>query len=205
MMFITALLTASFASFVSGIRGFELPCSAVSGTPCRCPFGTDYSESVTTAIIGATAADVGKLTNDFFNPLWAGLDPFILQGPDDSPGLSIRELNLSTSVGTYSFSELLTFRFVFPDGTFEQKYEQKGEVSYRSGNGSFSGHWVTLRGDRIFQNETLVRLSDYACQTGHPIDFASNHESALKNATSILAAAGKIYGVNTNPESVQSF
>jgi hypothetical protein len=63
----------------------------------------------------------------------------------------------------------LNFRFILPDGSFEQRFEQRGVVSYYSGNGSFSGHWVTLKGSRIFENQTLVRFSNYACHTGHPI------------------------------------
>ncbi|KAI2642923.1 hypothetical protein GGS21DRAFT_486752 [Xylaria nigripes] len=205
MTSIKALFTASLASFVLGAPDFTLPCSVVSGTPCRCPSGTSYSDTVTTALIGATAADAGALMNDFFDPSWAGFQPFMLQGPDNSPGLSIRTVNVSTSAGVYSFIERLTFRFVLPDGSFEQKVEQKGTVPYLSGNGSFSGYWLTLKGVRVFPNETLVRLSNYACQTGHPIDFAASHESALRNATSLLAAAGKIYGVNAGPISAQAF
>ncbi|KAI1434866.1 hypothetical protein GGR50DRAFT_360611 [Xylaria sp. CBS 124048] len=205
MMTITALVLASLAPLALATFGYELPCSAVSGTPCRCPDGTDYGESVTMGIIGAPAFDVGALLNDFFDPRWEGLDPFMLQGPDNTPGLSIRDLNMTTSIGEYSFSERLTFRFIFPDGSFEQKSEQRGPVQFRSSNGSFAGLWSTIKGDRIFQNETMVELRAYACQTGHPMNFASYHESALKNATRLLAAGGKIQGNSTDPVSIQMF
>ncbi|KAI1167938.1 hypothetical protein F5B18DRAFT_647165 [Nemania serpens] len=202
MKFIGILFTATFAL---GVPIFPLPCSSISGTPCRCPAGTDYSESVTTALIGATASNVGFLTNDFFNPVWTGVEPWTLQGPDNFPGLSIRDLNLSTSIGSYVFSQRLTFRLVLPDGSFEQKYEQRGIVPYRSGNGSFSGNWATLKGDRIFENETLVQFSNYGCNTGHPFDSAAFHESSLTNATTILESAGLAFGASTIPVSAEIY
>ncbi|KAI0095575.1 hypothetical protein GGR51DRAFT_569594 [Nemania sp. FL0031] len=202
-MFGTSLLISLPAAFASG-EGFPfglLPCSSISGTPCTCPLGTNYSETVTTAIIGATASNVGTVTDNFFNPAWLGLDLISVQGPNNFPELSIRDVNMSTNIGTYTFSERMTFRFVFPDGSFEQRYEQRGIVPYRSSNGSFSGYWVTVKGDRVFENETLIRLSNYACQTGQPIDYPAFQEIALTNATSILAARGLDPGVNTSPES----
>ncbi|KAI1196592.1 hypothetical protein F5X97DRAFT_325267 [Nemania serpens] len=179
MKFIEILSTASLATFARG--------------------------SVTTALIGATASNVGFVTNDFFNPSWAGVEPWTLQGPDNFPGLSIRDLNLSTSVGSYVFSQRLTFRLVLPDGSFEQRYEQRGIVPYSSGNGSFSGNWVTLKGDRIFENETLVRFSDYGCNTGHPFDPTVLHESSLTNVTTILEAAGLAIGASTIPVSAKLY
>ncbi|KAI1116148.1 hypothetical protein F5Y14DRAFT_449326 [Nemania sp. NC0429] len=195
--------TASLATFALGVPIFPLPCSSLSGTPCRCPVGTDYSESTTTAIIGASANNVGFVTNDFFNPSWTGVELYMLQGPDNFPGLSIRDLNVSTSVGSYVFSQRLTFRLVLPDGSFEQRYEQRGIVPYRSGNGSFSGDWVSLKGERVFENETLVLFSSYSCTTGHPFDIAAFHESSLSNATTILEAAGLAVGASTTPVSAE--
>ncbi|KAI1145180.1 hypothetical protein F4825DRAFT_467549 [Nemania diffusa] len=204
-MFIGALLVGLPTAFALALPGVVLPCSALSGTPCICPIGTDYSESVTTAVIGASASNVGYVTNDFFNPSWFGVDLYYVQGPDNFPELSIREYNISTSVGTYLFSERLNFRFIFPDGSFEQRYEQRGTIQYQSSNGSFSGNWVTLKGDRVFDNQTLVRFSNYACQTGHPIDFAAFHEISLSNATNILKAAGMAAGASTTPVSAQLY
>ncbi|KAJ2986086.1 hypothetical protein NUW58_g5200 [Xylaria curta] len=205
MKFIIALFVASLASSSPAGFPFVLPCSSISGTPCRCPFGTDYAESVTTAIIGAKARDVEDLTNDFFDPAWAGLVVRSVQGPNNFPGLSIRDLNITTSVGNYIVSERLIFRFVWPDGSFEQRSEQRGIVPYLSGNGSFSGHWLTLKSDRIFENQTLIRFSIYACQTGHPINFSAAHQLALSNVTGILATAGLLPGISTDPVSAQLF
>ncbi|KAI8627434.1 hypothetical protein F5Y19DRAFT_465895 [Xylariaceae sp. FL1651] len=201
MMFIASFLTVSLASFAFGAPTFLLPCSAISGTPCRCPIGTDYSESVTTSVIGATVRDVGRLMNDFFNTSWSGVETDSTLGFDNIPLASIRQIRLPTLVGTYEMSQLLTSRSVLPDGSFTQDYQQlQGRIPYLSGNGSFSGFWGTIQGTRIFANETLVRFSNYACQTGHvQADFAAAHESALANATRILAAAGKIYGISADP------
>ncbi|KAI0976024.1 hypothetical protein F4678DRAFT_482302 [Xylaria arbuscula] len=238
-----ALFAASLAGFAFGAPAFPifpLPCSAISGTPCICPVGTDYGESVTTAIIGASASDVGSVVNDFFNPSWTGHEPWTVQGPDNVPLLSIRSVNSSTLVGDYTFEERvrppvhqlrvvltvlshyytafnfrtnihslflpqLTFIFTYPDGSFEQRYEQRGIVPYRSGNGSFSGLWATLKGTRVFQNETLVRYSSYSCETGHSRDHAPSREKALNNVTTILQGVDKLYGVSTSASSAQLF
>ncbi|KAI0460380.1 hypothetical protein F5B21DRAFT_519130 [Xylaria acuta] len=205
MMLVLALFMASLANAAPGLFPFKLPCSSISGTPCICPPNTQYNESSTTAYIGATANDVESLINDYFDLSWAGIDLVMVQGPDNFPGLSIRDVNITTAVGTYIFSERLVFRFVFPDGSFEQRSEQRGVVPYLSGNGSFSGHWLSLKSDRIFENETLVRFTRYFCQTGNPVDFAAIDQIILSNVTSILAAAGKINGVSTDPVSAQLF
>ncbi|KAI1355768.1 hypothetical protein F5Y01DRAFT_269811 [Xylaria sp. FL0043] len=205
MMFVTTLFAASLATSALGWPIFPLPCSSISGTPCSCPFGTDYTESVTTAIIGADAADVGFVANDFFDTAWTGNEPWMVQGPDNVPVFSIRDMNESTAVGDYVFRQRLTFRLEYPDGSFEQRYEQTGNIPYYSGNGSFSGLWVTLKGDRIFQNQTLFRYSSYSCETGHPRNYAMFREMALNNVTTILQAANMIHGFSTIPTSAQSF
>ncbi|KAI1276581.1 hypothetical protein F5Y07DRAFT_366346 [Xylaria sp. FL0933] len=205
MMFATTLFAASLATSALGWP-FPLPCSSISGTPCSCPFGTDYAESVTTAIIGAEAADVGQVANDFFDIAWTGNEPWMVQGPDNVPFFSIRDVNQSTAVGNYVFRQRLTSHLGYPDGSFEQRYEQTGNVPYYSGNGSFSGQWVTLKGDRIFQNETLFRYSSYSCETGHPRNYALFREKALYNLTAILQGTNNIvHGFSTIPTSAQSF
>ncbi|KAI0866964.1 hypothetical protein F4860DRAFT_508458 [Xylaria cubensis] len=205
MMLFLALFMASLANAAPGLFPFKLPCSSISGTPCLCPPNTQYNESTTIAYIGAAASDVEALTNDYFSVSWAGFNLVTVQGPDNFPGLSIRDLNITTAVGNYIFSERLVFRFVFPDGSFEQRSEQRGVIPYFLGNGSFSGHWHALKSDRIFENETLVRFTRYFCQTGNPIDFAAFDQLALSNITSVLAAAGKLNGVSTDPVSAQHF
>ncbi|KAI0448091.1 hypothetical protein F4803DRAFT_558349 [Xylaria telfairii] len=207
MKLVPVLFIASLASAAPPglFFPFKLPCSSISGTPCICPPNTQYNESTTMSYVGATASDVESIVNDYFNVGWAGFDLVMVQGPDNFPGLSIRDLNMNTAVGTYTFSERLILRFVNPDGSFEQRSEQREIIPYRSGNGTFSGHWVTLKGDRIFENETLVRVTRYFCQTGHPIDFAGFDQLALSNVTNILAAAGKINGISSDPASAQRF
>ncbi|KAI1133012.1 hypothetical protein F5Y10DRAFT_291064 [Nemania abortiva] len=142
-----------------------------------------------------------SLTTVIFDPAWLGIELVSVQGPDNFPLLSIRDVNIPTSIGTYTFSERLVFRFVFPDGSFEQRYEQRGIVQFRSGNGSFSGYWATLKGDRIFETETLLRFSNYACVTGDAFDSDYFYETALTNATNILKARGLAPGDSTVPVS----
>ena len=53
------------ALLASAALGAALPaCSSNSPTPCSCPSGTSYEQSVTFAVIGATAVDVQTLTAD---------------------------------------------------------------------------------------------------------------------------------------------
>ena len=57
--FATASLLAPAALAVS------LPaCSSTSILPCSCPSGTTYGQSVTFAVIGATATDIKALISD---------------------------------------------------------------------------------------------------------------------------------------------
>ena len=62
-MFTAVVFAASFAPFALGWPIFPLPCSLFSGPSCICPPGTDYSESATIALIGATPGNVGYVTN----------------------------------------------------------------------------------------------------------------------------------------------
>ena len=58
-----------------------------------------------------------------------------------------------------------------PDGSFIQKFELLPSlvpIEYHAGNGSFGGYWVTLESKSVFQYETLIQWSVYACETGHP-------------------------------------
>lgn len=59
---------------------FTLPCSAISGTPCICPAGATYSESVTTALVGSSASNVGHVVNDceLYKKKHRSFSPFFL-------------------------------------------------------------------------------------------------------------------------------
>ncbi|KAI9720522.1 MAG: hypothetical protein M1835_004030, partial [Candelina submexicana] len=93
-------------------------------------------------------------------------------------------------------------------GSFVQKFEQEDKtvpVLYHNGTGEFGGYWVTLSAQYIFQYETAITWSVYACETGYPRNFAHFHEEALKNATDILTKADKVKGKNVDSYSVQTF
>ncbi|EEP76187.1 predicted protein [Uncinocarpus reesii 1704] len=183
-------------------------CSPYSHTPCKCPPGTDYSESVTFSVIGANAKDVEALMNDYYECGWLGALPWKTQGPNNRPHVSIRTTEFPTPIGVYNVSEILNEYRVKRDGSFIQKFEQLPStvpLEYHDGSGSFSGYWVTLEATSIFKYETLVRWSIYACETGHARNFAKFHEIALANATSILESRGVIHGINVDPVSVQEF
>ena len=58
-----------------------------------------------------------------------------------------------------------------PDGSFIQKFELLPSlvpIKYHAGNGSFGGYWVTLESKSVFEYETALQWSVYACETGHP-------------------------------------
>ncbi|KAK8909190.1 hypothetical protein QC760_001921 [Botrytis cinerea] len=207
----TATLTIYATSAVTAFahrRESLQRCSTNSVLPCICPAGTDYWESSTWSVVGASANDAKDLIMDYYNSAWLGVTPYETRGPDNKPGVSIRTSYLPTKVGTYSISEKLTDLKIDSRGGFIEKFEQLSStipVAYNSGNGSFSGYWVTLESTYIFKHETAIRWSIYACETGHARNFAVFHENALKNMSSVLTAQGKIKGINLQPYSVQNF
>ncbi|KAF7907034.1 uncharacterized protein EAF01_004621 [Botrytis porri] len=136
---------------------------------------------------------------DYYNSAWLGVVPYETCGPENKPGVSIRTSYLPTK---------LTDLKIDSRGGFVEKFEQLAStvpVAYYSGNGSFSGYWVTLESTYIFKYETAIRWSIYACETGHTRNFAVFHENALKNVSSVLTAQGKIKGINLQPYSVENF
>lgn len=71
-----------------------------------------------------------------------------------------------------------------PRGSFIQKFEQLSStvpLEYTSGDGFFGGYWVTLESKSIFQYETAIVFSVYACQTGHPMSMCISLASKNRN------------------------
>lgn len=146
-------------------------CSAKSLLPCACPQGTTYRESVTFSVVGAAAKDVKDVISSYFKPSWLGVTPHSTIGTDNVVG-AIRTSKLRTLVGTYDITELLTKYDEDPkSGSFVQKFEQEEStvpVLYHDGTGEFGGYWVTLAAEYIFQYETAITWSVYACEIGYP-------------------------------------
>ncbi len=146
-------------------------CSTTSLLPCACPKGTTYRESVTFSLIGAAAKDVKDVISSYFKPSWLGVTPYSTIGTDNVVG-AIRASKFPTLVGTYNITELLTKYDEDPKfGSFVQKFEQEEStvpVLYQNGTGEFGGYWVTLAAEYIFQYETAITWSVYACETGYP-------------------------------------
>ena len=100
-------------------------CSSTSTTPCACPPGTEYEESVTFVVIGAAATDVKAQISDClsatqyilqkeqllthtivdYNISWTGMVVFPTDIPNNTPGVSLRSVALPTLVGTYNITE----------------------------------------------------------------------------------------------------
>lgn len=69
-----------------------------------------------------------------------------------------------------------------PNGSFTQRFEQLDStvpLNYTTGNGSFSGCWVTVQEKHLFEAETLVVWSVYACETGHAASKLTTEYSTL--------------------------
>ena len=173
----TAVFTIlAFAAFAASSPTPSHPkdtkqCTATSLLPCACPEGTTYRESVTFSVIGAAAKDVKDVISSFFKPGWLGVTPYSTIGTDNVVG-AIRSSQLPTLAGVYNITELLTeYDEDRKSGSFVQKFEQEKStvpVKYHNGTGEFGGYWVTLGAKYIFQYETAITWSVYACETGYP-------------------------------------
>ena len=59
-----------------------------------------------------------------------------------------------------------------PSGSFIQKFELI--TPFTTTSGSSTGYWVTLQSESIFQYETAITWSVYACSIGHPTSMCSS-------------------------------
>ncbi|KAG8526302.1 uncharacterized protein KY384_000295 [Bacidia gigantensis] len=213
----TSISLTSLAFLASSVLAIPTPdtsasglekCSATSITPCVCPAGTTYRESVTFSVIGAAANDVTNVISSFFHTDWLGVSPYKTSGTDNVPG-AVRTSKLPTLAGIFDITEVET---VYHEdkkfGGFVEKFEQEQStvpVKYANGSGEIAGYWITLAAQHVFQYETAIEWSVYACETNYPRNFAKFHEEALKNATDILTKSNKIKGKNVDPFSIQTF
>ncbi|KAL8760704.1 MAG: hypothetical protein Q9184_003127 [Pyrenodesmia sp. 2 TL-2023] len=208
MKLLRNLLTFFFTSAALAIPAKQATlaaCSTNSGTPCSCPAGSEYAESVTFAVIGAAAQDVTALASDFINTAWLGLVPYAYTGSGNKVG-STRSSTLSTTEGVYNVTEKLTKLTSLPNGAFIQRFEQLKStlpLEYYAKNGSFQGYWITFETKSVFQYETAIVSSVYTCATGHPLDFGAFMRSAWANATDVLTKQGKAPGESIAPYTVQ--
>jgi hypothetical protein len=92
------------------------------------------------------------------------------------------------------------------DGSYIARFSQfNTPIEYDSGNGSFSGYWITFDAEYAAKYETTLKWSVYACFTGHPFNFAEGHTYALNGLLATMGAAGLVKGNTTGPYSVQNF
>ncbi|KID93763.1 hypothetical protein MAJ_10274, partial [Metarhizium majus ARSEF 297] len=189
------------SSICLAVRGMatNMPCSTYSRTPCICPEGTEYSQSASWAVVGTSAKHVEELMSDYYECGWRGSVPYATVGPNNSPGESVRMSTFKTLQGIFNFSEILTDQRIQRDGSFIQKFEYKSTIPGSNKNGTetpWGGYWVTITGDHIFENETLIRWSTYLCSRGYVNDFNKLHENAFNNIINKLKGEGKVDGTN---------
>ncbi|EOA91547.1 uncharacterized protein SETTUDRAFT_133214 [Exserohilum turcica Et28A] len=174
-------------------------CATNSGSNCVCPLGTDYSESATWAVVGAPVSDVEALMNDFHKPAWRGSLPYKTEGPNNRPGMSKRTSTYKTLLGIFNFTEILTKWEKKPNGSFIQKLEYLEAVGNLTSN-PWGGYWITITGDYVFGDQTLIQWSTYLCSRGVVNDWAKLHEASFRNVIDILRP--KTTGFNVAPFSV---
>ena len=92
------------------------------------------------------------------------------------------------------------------DGSYRARFALfNPPIEYPTGNGSYSGYWITFDAEYVAQYETALKWQNYACFTGHPIDYASAHASALKGLLATMGKAGLVKGNTTGPYAVQDW
>ncbi|MCJ1312672.1 hypothetical protein MMC25_006348 [Agyrium rufum] len=172
---------------------------------CVCPHGTDYQFSKTYAVLGVSAKDFYRYTADFYDVAWQGITNITKNGPDNQVGTT-RTYVAPTSVGTLTFTEKLDSFQSRPDGSYVARISQGTiPIEYDTGNGSFSGYWITFDAQAVAPRETWLDWSIYACFTGTPFDFGEQHNYVLSNLLASMKKAGLVKGNTTGPYYVQSF
>lgn len=121
---------------------------------------------------------------------WFGVPAIATSGQDDTPGAT---RTLPDGSAGDAVEEVHAFQSN-PDGSFHMEFDLKSEPP------GFAGDWDTLSTQSTGQHETYVYWNIYSCFTPYNNNKAF-HESAIKNATSILQSQGKIKGTNVGPTS----
>ncbi|KAF1924995.1 uncharacterized protein M421DRAFT_424223 [Didymella exigua CBS 183.55] len=196
---VAIMFSVGFGAPMHGNYSAGVSCSTDSGANCLCPPGTDYSQSVTWAVVGAPISDVRALMNDFHKPAWRGSLPHATKGPNNAPGRSQRTSTYKTLQGTFNFTEILTKQDVLLDGSFVQVLEYLEAVGNTTGN-PWGGYWITITGDYVFGDETMIGWATYLCSRGVVNDWAKLHEASFNNVINLLEP--KITGTNVAPFSL---
>ncbi|KAL2053608.1 hypothetical protein ABVK25_006261 [Lepraria finkii] len=195
------LLVASLPSIVS--RSSLPPCSNVD-RPCSCPAGATFRNITTYATIGATANDIGDLTNNFFETTWFNLTLLSTTGIYNEYGAT-RTFSIGDSA---TLTEELIESETYHDGSFIQRYRQNPdppEVEKPGGGGTFDGYWETFSVQQTsVSDESTVIYAAYRCDIGDPFDTAGFHQGVINDAISVLTSEGLLTGTNVAPYSTNS-
>ncbi|CAF9921508.1 MAG: hypothetical protein HETSPECPRED_004570 [Heterodermia speciosa] len=186
--------------------GQACPANSVSRfEPCICPYGTDFQYSTTWAILGVSAKDFSTYTSSFYDIAWQGVTNLTRNGPDKTVGAT-RTYQAPTSVGTLTFTEKLDSFQTLPDGSYIARFSQFNvPLEYGTGNGTFSGYWITFDAEYTAEYETALKWDIYACFTGTPFNFGVVHVNALNALLKVMDTAGLVKGNTTGPYYVQTF
>ena len=93
-----------------------------------------------------------------------------------------------------------------PDGSYIARFSQFNvPLEYGTGNGTFSGYWITFDAEYTAEYETALKWDIYACFTGTPFNFGVVHVNALNALLKVMDTAGLVKGNTTGPYYVQTF
>ncbi|KAH6623078.1 hypothetical protein F5144DRAFT_352417 [Chaetomium tenue] len=171
--------------------------------PCRCPAGATFKNLTSYGVIGAPAVEVRNIMGKFLNiEFQGGLIPASTTGQEGVPGAS-RTFNFSAPAGGfYQITEVLVKYKESPDGSFVNMNQQdpKTPVVAIPGGGTYMGQWSEIIGEQtLIANETVVAWRNWRCETGETFPAAHSHEEGIRNASAVIAAAGKHTGVDVAP------
>ncbi|KAA8571064.1 hypothetical protein MFRU_028g00830 [Monilinia fructicola] len=183
----------------------KLPACGPTPQPCSCPAGTYFQSSTSLAIVPASAADLQSVIGDFLSTAWFGTSPESVTGTGFVPGAQRHLLGGIPGAGVYPITEELTLWKQYPNNAgFFQKFQMADAPFYfnltSGAPGILAGTWDIVDVHAIGSSSSSWLWNIYACFSVD-FDFQEFHESAMKNATSILQSQGKAHGNLLGPYS----
>ncbi|KAK3369732.1 hypothetical protein B0T24DRAFT_722554 [Lasiosphaeria ovina] len=179
------------------------PCDA-QYRACRCPAGSTFKNLTSFGIIGAPAIEVQNIMGKFLDIRYqGGLIPASTTGTEGVVGAT-RTFNFSAPAGGYyQITEVLDKYKTYPDGSFIANNEQDQRINpvvAIPGGGTYKGQWSQIIGEQtLIANETAVAWRNWRCEIGETFPAAQSHENGIRNASAVIAAAGKHTGVDVAP------
>ncbi|QSZ34267.1 hypothetical protein DSL72_005857 [Monilinia vaccinii-corymbosi] len=183
----------------------KLPACGPSPQPCSCPAGTYFQSSTSVAIVPVSVPVLQSVIGDFLSTAWFGASPESVTGTGFAPGAKRNIMGGIPGAGVYLITEELTQWKQYPNNAgFFQKFQMADAPFYfnltSGAPGILGGTWDIVDVHAIGPRSSSWLWNIYACFSVD-FDFKEFHESAMKNATSILQSEGKTSGNLIGPYS----